>query len=365
MNNKPRRTFTVDDSTYASNPGGLRVNYLYWIRSFPSQPFQLLVPLIILVGFAFLINLIFGTALFEVLRKGKSLDNLPFASLGIIVFNVFFWLGISRQVNQLIFLAIRIREHFIYGCVNPAVVVSSQPPLVAVFTDLTTGKGSHHVIKILPQPLRWMKHGIPPVGTRLATVALYKGNGQKGYWDDFHPVVINCVTGNTVDIERVFQSISHKEWEELEAGLGYLQTTKPGLYPIPFVRCTFCHQLIFLPLYFSHREKHTKPLPDGQMTDHVTIHPDLRYQEVLDGVPTTYLHPHCGVVTRMPEEIIRSYLINPFLYNDYTFCCGCNDYILQKELYWCETGQCLADYFQQLQKEYKHLHGEPPPSPFV
>jgi hypothetical protein len=58
-------------------------------------------------------------------------------------------------------------------------------------------------------------------------------------------------------------------------------------------------------------------------------------------------------------------LVNPFLYNEYTFCCGCNDYVHQKELCWCETWQCLADYFQELQQEYIRIHGEPPPNPFV
>lgn len=62
----------------------------------------------------------------------------------------------------------------------------------------------------------------------------------------------------------------------------------------------------------------------------------------------------------MPEDIIRSYLVNPFLHNDYTFCCGCGDYILQNQLYWRETGQCLADYFRALQQEYIRIYGEPP-----
>lgn len=358
-------THTLDDSTYASNPGGLRVNYFYWIRSFPSRPVQLILPLVILVGIAFLINRIFGLGLFEVLREGKSLHNLPSALLGIIIFNVFFWLGISRLINQLIFFVVRTREHFLYGCVNPGTVVSTKPFLVAVSTDLTTDRESHYAIKILPQPLQWMKHGVPPVGTRLATIALYEGFPQKGHWDNFHPVVVDCVTGNQADIKRVFRSIPESDWQELEVGLEYIQTTKPGLYPIPFIRCAFCHQLIFQSLYPSHREQHTKLLPDGQMIDHITIEPALRYQGDIDGVPQDYLHPHCNVVTRMPEEIIRSYLINPFLYSNYTFCCGCNDYSSQNELYWCETGQCLADYFQQLQNEYKRLHGEPPPSPFV
>jgi hypothetical protein len=67
----------------------------------------------------------------------------------------------------------------------------------------------------------------------------------------------------------------------------------------------------------------------------------------------------------MPEEIIRSYLANPFLYGDTSFCCGCNDYKPYEELYWEETGDCLADYFQKLKDDYLKVHGEPPPQPLV
>jgi hypothetical protein len=67
----------------------------------------------------------------------------------------------------------------------------------------------------------------------------------------------------------------------------------------------------------------------------------------------------------MPEEIIRSYLVNPFLYSGGSFCCGCNGYMPYAELFWEETGQCLADYFRELQAEYLRVHGEPPPAPHV
>lgn len=257
MPKKTKRTFTLDDSTYASNPGGLQVDYRYWIRSFPSEPVLLVFSLAIAIVPAVVINLIFASAFFDILRRGEIFHhNTPFALLGIAVFDVFFYIQISSPYQKLRFLAIRAREHFLYGCVNPGVVVATNPPLVAVFTDLTTGKEPHHVIKILSHPLGWMKNGVPSVGTKLATVALYEGSSQKARWDDFHPIVVNCVTGDRADIERVFQSIPKCEWEQLEVGLNYIQTIKPGLYDIPFVRCAFCHEIVFFQLYPSHIEKH-------------------------------------------------------------------------------------------------------------
>ena len=128
-----------------------------------------------------------------------------------------------------------------------------------------------------------------------------------------------------------------------------------------FVRCAFCHRLVLRWFYARHREKHTAVLPDGQMTNHITVHPRGRYQGSLDGVPRSYYHPRCGGGTGMPEDIIRSYLVNPFLYSGGSFCCGCNGYQPYEELFWQETGESLADYFRGLQEDYLRKHGEPPP----
>lgn len=172
---KPKRTSTLDDSTRASNPGGLSVNYLYWLRSFPRESLEVIIPLVIFTGFAFLINYVFLWALIDIFRTGEGWDSLPSALFGIAVMDGIFWFGIAPLRDRLLFLITRIREQFQYGCINPGIVICTNPPLVAVCTDLATGGIQHHVIKIVPQPLRWMKHGVPPVGTRLASVALYQG----------------------------------------------------------------------------------------------------------------------------------------------------------------------------------------------
>ena len=135
-----------------------------------------------------------------------------------------------------------------------------------------------------------------------------------------------------------------------------------------FIGCPFCHQQIFRLWYSFHTARHTALLDDGQMTDHITVAEHERYLGPLDGVPQVYYHPLCEEETGMPEEIIRSYLANPFLYNDTTFCTGCNDYVLESEVFWTETGQSLAEYKEQLQQAYLQRrdsagglrHGQPP-----
>ncbi len=58
------------------------------------------------------------------------------------------------------------------------------------------------------------------------------------------------------------------------------------------------------------------------MVEHITLPPDERLELDLTGVPRWYYHEKCGRTTGMPEEIIRSYLVNPFLYNGRTFLRG-------------------------------------------
>lgn len=118
-------------------------------------------------------------------------------------------------------------------------------------------------------------------------------------------------------------------------------------------KCPFCHAAVLDAEFESHLAEHTKLRPDGQMTDHVTERPDNRYAGSLDNIPRAYRHPKCGVATGMPEEIIRSYLVNPFLYSDGSFCCGCNDYISTRELFWVETGESLYAYQHGLQSLHR------------
>ncbi|GIG20752.1 hypothetical protein Cch01nite_14760 [Cellulomonas chitinilytica] len=97
----------------------------------------------------------------------------------------------------------------------------------------------------------------------------------------------------------------------------------------------------------------------------MTLSPAARYEGSLVGVPCVYVHRACGAYTTMPVEIIRSYLANPFLYGDETFCAGCSDYVPHRDCFW-ETGQSLQAYFDALRaaaspalraRAHEHYHG--------
>lgn len=119
-----------------------------------------------------------------------------------------------------------------------------------------------------------------------------------------------------------------------------------------FVKCPFCHRNILKWFYRRHEASHTERRPDGQMRDHISAPKPERYAGSLDGIPQHYLHPKCGVVTTMPEEIIRTYLVNPLTYSDRSFCCGCNDYVYMNELVWKDTGEVLMNYSGRLRLEF-------------
>jgi hypothetical protein len=126
---------------------------------------------------------------------------------------------------------------------------------------------------------------------------------------------------------------------------------------MPVIECRYCHRDIPVREYPAHVAKHRQLKEDGQHETYATLKPDERFQTSLDGVPQVYCHMRCQVCTRMPEDIIRSYLVDPFLYNaDETFCCGCGIHVPLKECYWIETKEDLQKYMDRVRASKR-----PPP----
>ncbi|NLE40051.1 MAG: hypothetical protein GX621_18705 [Pirellulaceae bacterium] len=118
------------------------------------------------------------------------------------------------------------------------------------------------------------------------------------------------------------------------------------------VRCEYCHEYVDRAVYSAYCRQHLRLQPDGQLTDYMTLPEEEREHGVLDGVPRVYVHRRCGAATEMPDEIIRSYLKNPYLYySDRTFCTGCGDHVPWSECEWTETGQNLQKYIDRLRAE--------------
>ncbi len=115
-------------------------------------------------------------------------------------------------------------------------------------------------------------------------------------------------------------------------------------------QCPFCHEYVSIFTYSWHLSKHELRGEDGQMADHATLPPDQRDASNTEDEPRVYIHHRCGQCTEMPEEIIQTYLANPYFYNSSTFCTGCETYVQEAECEWVETGQSLAEHKRQLKQ---------------
>lgn len=155
-------------------------------------------------------------------------------ALGLLVHPVFWVLSGGALLGALLGLR-RLRKRFLTGRVLPAKVVSVQPYLVAVQTDLRRNSEPYPVIRVVRQPLERMAGGPPALGTRLAALASYSGDRKNPHWDTFEPVVAGCVTADQAAIRRVCDSLTRRAWLDLEEGLRQVPTpTVPGQYPVRY-----------------------------------------------------------------------------------------------------------------------------------
>jgi len=192
----------VISGTYASNPGQVKISKLKYISSYPKWFWIWHGLLLVSIG-------------------------LCFWSFGFIPFVLFFiaacWLFWKRVTTQ-----------FRSGCANPGQVVSIDPPLIAAFTNLSKGVYDTNIIKILSQPIKKLSTGVPTIGQKIATVALYEDNFPCGeHWSSFDPKPVACVTKNQQAISGVMSTFSAEDWREMdEALLQVPQPYQPGHYRI-------------------------------------------------------------------------------------------------------------------------------------
>ena len=98
---------------------------------------------------------------------------------GAILLHWSFWFGVALFAAALWLDISGSRWQALYGDVNPAIVVSTEPFLVAVSTDLTTGGDSYPAIKVLRQPLQRMTGGPPQLGAQAGDGGRLHGHGRR------------------------------------------------------------------------------------------------------------------------------------------------------------------------------------------
>lgn len=127
----------------------------------------------------------------------------------------------------------RVKTQFIAGCVNPAMILSVSPPLIAVHTNLTQdGSDEWNVVKVMAAPIHRMISGVPVQGDRLATVSFYESMSDKAdHWTDFQPKPAACVASNPDDPQRILHGIEKDDWREFKDDLRQVpKPYTPGLY---------------------------------------------------------------------------------------------------------------------------------------
>ncbi|QDU95922.1 DUF3239 domain-containing protein [Lignipirellula cremea] len=189
--------------SWASNPGRLRANPFQYCLHYPLWP---------------------------------AVYGLMFVGFLPLIFAVH-WLFCCVSITGLILLIREwfvVRQHFWCGCVNPGVVVSLNPMLIAVCTDLSKGSGTYLAVKVIRSRLDRIQGQPPQIGTRVATVALYDGapiDLGKPAWHTFYPVPVECVTTDLADMQGVLASISATDWQDLSTCLAQVpQPFRTGLY---------------------------------------------------------------------------------------------------------------------------------------
>jgi len=187
--------------TYASNPCLMRLNTTAWLATHPAH--------LVLTGAVFLAGVV---TLFHILPLGLV---LMFASVS----------ALFQTLRE-------VKKKYLMGDVCPAIVLSAQQNLIAVYTNLAaSARKPFPAIKILRQPLQRLPKPAYD-GMRLATVALYSGHISWQYWRNFSPEAVACIVTDAEENARVLNSIPQSDWQALDEWLAGIPEAKPGLYKL-------------------------------------------------------------------------------------------------------------------------------------
>lgn len=191
-------SFTLDDTTQASNPGGIIIS--------KEKFFQY----------------------FEITGVKRSFYSLVFKLSKNALYRLF-------EGNKTVMSWIHTSEHLEFGCTNPSVIINSEKGLIATFTNLTSiGNKPTPVIKISRDKLHLIQNKELKNGMRIASIALYyRGEPNVNAWADFDPIIPHCFCTNTKSCDDKTDSIYPNAWKCLETGLNQIENKEnAGLYHI-------------------------------------------------------------------------------------------------------------------------------------
>ncbi len=132
---------------------------------------------------------------------------------------------------------VHVKKQFKKGCLNPAVVLDARRGLVAVYSDLANQDWMQYpVVKIIRERLDMISTTPVDNGVRFAALAMYGATNEsvaKGHWNDFFPIVVDCLVDDRAACEKAQKRLKLAGWKALEIALTQLtDETREGLYRV-------------------------------------------------------------------------------------------------------------------------------------
>lgn len=132
------------------------------------------------------------------------------------------------------------------GALNPALVLDPAVGRVAVFTNLSNRPNAPKpVVRIIEERLHLIRPTVPAAGARVAAACIYwrkEAGPPEADWDDFSPIVLDCLVDNLPARRAAMDRIRPAAWEALNLAVPQLEAhAPPGLYPVAIPPAILSH----------------------------------------------------------------------------------------------------------------------------
>ena len=135
----------------------------------------------------------------------------------------------------LIYFYDRLR-HFMRGDANPGIVLTVNPTLVAVATDMSRTDEPYKAVKVFQTNLKPSTGSTSTleVGSVIGTIAQYSASaGNQGHFADFNPVPAELATKNEDYLSSLIDSFDQEQYRQAAQAIKCLpQPYRPGLFHI-------------------------------------------------------------------------------------------------------------------------------------
>ena len=125
-------------------------------------------------------------------------------------------------------------RHFMRGDANPGIVLTVNPTLIAVATDMSRNDDPYKAVKVFQTNLKLSTGSTLEVGSVIGTIAQYSASaGNHGHFADFNPVPAELATKNEDYLSSLIDSFDQEQYRQAAQAIKHLpQPYRPGLFHI-------------------------------------------------------------------------------------------------------------------------------------